>query len=442
MIKKIFSLTALAMIVTSLFIPMQVTQAAATKMKNCSWEALQAGKSYDQVCFEKVKTSVYDLNCYGLPKPTPYTPDAELPCCCNVITEYSCTWKTKVYVAGGGTYAPTGQWVGGCDADETVGKDCDLTKQPSGTNVEAYCCCAKEEPPYKKADFTIPEFQVPIDSITLSQAECTGPDNSGQCKIPWIAQYIQGIYRYGLGIGGILAAIVLMAGGVIWLVSAGDASKISQAKDLIIGSITGMIILSTSYIILSQINPDLTSLRSISVQMIERITIDPIKNGSDSGLNTSDKCAEEGDLINIASLVGTKAQTPVLSTEGYAGLEKAVAEAEKQGVELYVTSAFRTATHQQNLWDAAVAKYGDETVAAKYVARPGSCGGHRSGNAIDVCIKGSASCGKMGSKSVANYSDSDVVKLQQIMQAAGWLRYCGEWWHFQYNDPPGSSCSP
>ncbi|MDD2680523.1 MAG: D-alanyl-D-alanine carboxypeptidase family protein [Patescibacteria group bacterium] len=373
-------------------------------------------------------------------------------CCCQPQINYSCSWKPKYYTpgtGGGGVQATAGSWSQACQADETGGDDCDPAKKPSSTTsyggrtTDYTCCCPGVDTHVEKAKFTIPQLQIPIDGLTLSTAECTGPDNTGDCAIPWIAQYITFVYNYGLGIGGILAAVVLMAGGLLWLVSGGDVSKITQAKSLILGSITGLMILFGSYILLVQINPDLISMKSISLKMLEGIYIQPIINGSDSTNNSSSNCANNNDLKNIEGIVSTSAQTPILTTVGVEGLVKAVEEARKMGVELHVTSAFRTAEHQQALWDRAMTKYNnDASIAAKYVARPGGCGGHRSGQAIDVCIKGSASCQKMGSAAFADYKDSDVTKLQEIMKAAGWKRYCGEWWHFQYQETPKWSCSP
>ncbi|HQQ38243.1 MAG TPA: D-alanyl-D-alanine carboxypeptidase family protein [bacterium] len=413
-----------------LFLP-NIAAASETTMENCSLETIPSGQTSAGTCLLKGKKEAYFSNCGVVP---PALPADNEVCCCNPKTSgYTCHWETIVYLSSGGSFTP-GLQAGGCDPDETEGTDCDPSTAPTMNHNDVNICCCPG-PAYKKADFIMPEFQIPIDTITLTEVYCTGPNNSGQCEIPWIAEYIKGIYQYGLGIGGILAAIVLMAGGVLWLVSAGDVSKISQAKDLIIGSITGLIILLGTYLILSQINPKLTTLKSISVKMIERIIIQPIKNGSDSTENISDNCANENSLVTITDIVESNAETPMLDKIGKEGLIKAVEEAKKQGVELYVTSAFRTAAHQQRLWDDAMAKYKDANLAAKYVARPGSCGGHRSGRAIDVCIKDTASCQKMGSAAVANYSDEDVVKLKAIMKAAGWQRYRGEWWHFQYQEP-------
>lgn len=101
--------------------------------------------------------------------------------------------------------------------------------------------------------------------------KCEGEGESQTCKIPWIAIYIHAIYNYLLGIGGVLAAIALMVGGVIWLVSAGNASRVSEAKSWITGSVTGLLILMTSYIILYQINPNLVGLKYIELKTIEEV---------------------------------------------------------------------------------------------------------------------------------------------------------------------------
>lgn len=87
-----------------------------------------------------------------------------------------------------------------------------------------------------------------------------------------IGKYIEAIYNYGLTIGAILAAIVLMLAGIIWLTSAGSQEKVGQAKKMFAGSIIGLLILFSSYLILNTINPDLTKISTISYQGIENLT--------------------------------------------------------------------------------------------------------------------------------------------------------------------------
>lgn len=123
-----------------------------------------------------------------------------------------------------------------------------------------------EEPPL----FKVPDFQVNIPGLEeLSNVTCVpGPSEGYRCEIPWLGEYLVALYNYGLSIAGILAALILMAGGVLWLISGGDASKITQAKELIISSITGLIIMAASYVLLIQVNLALVNFKTITIDTI------------------------------------------------------------------------------------------------------------------------------------------------------------------------------
>jgi hypothetical protein len=83
-----------------------------------------------------------------------------------------------------------------------------------------------------------------------------------------IANYINGVYNYAVGIVGILAAIMLMVGGFRWILAGGNASSIGEAKEIIFASLSGLVLVMTSWLILSQINPALTSLEITKIQPV------------------------------------------------------------------------------------------------------------------------------------------------------------------------------
>ncbi|MFA5644211.1 MAG: pilin [Patescibacteria group bacterium] len=85
-----------------------------------------------------------------------------------------------------------------------------------------------------------------------------------------LAIYVKSIYNYLLAIVGLLAAIVLMVSGVIWLTAGGNTEKIGQAKGWMTGSLTGLILMLTSYVILRTINPYLVDFRTNDVDNIDR----------------------------------------------------------------------------------------------------------------------------------------------------------------------------
>jgi hypothetical protein len=79
-----------------------------------------------------------------------------------------------------------------------------------------------------------------------------------------LGEYITGIYDYSFAVAGILAAIVLMGGGVLWLISGGNQSKVSKAKDIIGGSLIGLGILFSGYLLFNTINPALLEMKPIT----------------------------------------------------------------------------------------------------------------------------------------------------------------------------------
>ena len=83
-----------------------------------------------------------------------------------------------------------------------------------------------------------------------------------------IANYVKAIYKYLIGIVGIVAAIALMVGGVIWLTAGGSADKVGQAKDIISSSLTGLVIALCSFLILGTINPDLVNFKVENIGQI------------------------------------------------------------------------------------------------------------------------------------------------------------------------------
>jgi len=136
-------------------------------------------------------------------------------------------------------------------------------------------------------------------------AVCTTEGDRTSCSLPWISIYIKAIYNYAMGIVGILAALALMIGGVIYLTSTGNATRISEAKSWITGALTGMLIMFTSYVLLNEVNPDLVGFKSIKLSVVEdtfnlpeEAQIEgPTSISSSHGVPLFRQCSEEGKKI-------------------------------------------------------------------------------------------------------------------------------------------------
>lgn len=79
----------------------------------------------------------------------------------------------------------------------------------------------------------------------------------------------------------------------------------------------------------------------------------------------------------------SKSQDDELDWALAAALRRAAGDAAADGVTVSVTSGRRSPEHQQQLLQEAIAKYGSEAEAARWVARP-ETSPHVSGDAVDV----------------------------------------------------------
>jgi D-alanyl-D-alanine carboxypeptidase len=74
----------------------------------------------------------------------------------------------------------------------------------------------------------------------------------------------------------------------------------------------------------------------------------------------------------------TKLDPPLLQA-----IRRAARDARRDGIDLRLTSGWRSARHQQQLLDAAIKTYGSEETARRYVSTPEKSA-HVSGKAVDV----------------------------------------------------------
>lgn len=86
-------------------------------------------------------------------------------------------------------------------------------------------------------------------------------------------QYLQMVYSYSAGIIGIIAVVLIMAGGIMWIGAAGNEQIIGTAKEIIISALTAVVIIVLSYAILIFISPRLVEI-SFSLQKIPIVDVE------------------------------------------------------------------------------------------------------------------------------------------------------------------------
>lgn len=87
----------------------------------------------------------------------------------------------------------------------------------------------------------------------------------GAGEITDISDYIKALYLFGLAIVGVIAMLFIIIGGIRYMAAAGNEAGISEAKSQITSAILGLVLVLTSWLILHTINPELTSLKKLTV---------------------------------------------------------------------------------------------------------------------------------------------------------------------------------
>jgi zinc D-Ala-D-Ala carboxypeptidase len=105
-------------------------------------------------------------------------------------------------------------------------------------------------------------------------------------------------------------------------------------------------------------------------------------------------------------------------------VQDAARAAESQGVDLRITSGWRSTGFQQRLFDAAVAKYGSVGIASQFVASP-DVSKHVVGQAVDVAPV-----------------DADKWLIRNGARFGLCQIYANELWHFELAIDDAGNCPP
>lgn len=117
---------------------------------------------------------------------------------------------------------------------------------------------------------SIPDPQITIPGVSFSDPEITSVGGRIYSSMPFIGEYISQIYQYGVGLGIIVAIIMIIVAGLQWASSAGNESTISSAKDRIGKAVFGLVLIISSYTILHTINPELVRFDDLNILYIEQ----------------------------------------------------------------------------------------------------------------------------------------------------------------------------
>ncbi len=270
-----------------------------------------------------------------------------------------------------------------------------------------------------------PDIKVSIpDLAKLQPVTCV----EGECSIPWIGQYIAGFQNYAIKIVGIIAVITIMIGGIVWLTASGNQQKISEAKTWIISGISGLILTFGSYLLLYTINPNLTILKNIKLQRIDKIDLDEIQVESIETIN--ENLSES--KINISNYCGCFSPHETYSTSTLK-----TAEQVKELIRS-INSKSPLINYAQNMIDGAK-KYGIDPVLIVVKAK----NENSLGTANSSCVKhyniGSIKCsGTSGCKTYPCFTNSKDISYRSY---SSWAEGIEDYFCFMKNSKTGNAPS-
>ena len=189
-----------------------------------------------------------------------------------------------------------------------IGKECYKNEQclsnncGTGQGGEKKCMDPISNEGYLKFTPTAPKLEVDIPTLQpFTTKGMEKPDAEGNIYIPFIGQYIVGIYKWALLVAGIIATVMIILGGFTYLTSGGDASRAGEGKERITSAIFGLILLLGSYMLLYLLNPDLVQFKSLKINVIENIPLEDALHNTDlpPGTNIPDFSMTDASLEGL-----------------------------------------------------------------------------------------------------------------------------------------------
>lgn len=180
-----------------------------------------------------------------------------------------CCWQEKGYKVQGGK-----AWTG----EEMEKQWCHTGPETNG--LVCYCNQFKGGTPSPGSTKTTnsktkaPDPIIFKPSVTIPGTDfASGKDVKIEGDTKAIAKYVIAIVKYSTGAIAVLAVIVLMAAGLMWVSSAGNQESIGKARKLIAGALGGLALSFLSFLVLSMVNTSLVAFKTDPITKLEVETI-------------------------------------------------------------------------------------------------------------------------------------------------------------------------
>lgn len=165
----------------------------------------------------------------------------------------------------------------------------------------------------------VPVIKIPGLSFldpTKENLVTTESDGKIYINIPYLGQYIAATYRYGMIFMSIVAVVILIRAGFMWMMSGGGDK--GHAMEKITGAILGLCLAAGSYTILYFINPELVRISSLRVLFIQEAPLTAIsEETADTELAADTEIA--GPVADVSEIDATYFMSTQINSQAVDG---------------------------------------------------------------------------------------------------------------------------
>ncbi|NQV12483.1 hypothetical protein HQ524_03900 [Candidatus Uhrbacteria bacterium] len=119
-----------------------------------------------------------------------------------------------------------------------------------------------------------PELQVQIPALSFENSIVVGDGKNGCDEgyicVDTLGTYINALYKWGAGAAVIFAIVIIMIGGVEYMIGS-SAGTIENAKKHIQNSVIGLLLVFSTTAILSFVNPNITTTKPVRAEILDPI---------------------------------------------------------------------------------------------------------------------------------------------------------------------------
>ncbi|MFC1787934.1 D-alanyl-D-alanine carboxypeptidase family protein [Patescibacteria group bacterium] len=226
------------------------------------------------------------------------------------------------------------------DATSVEGQKIGETCTADTARVQEIIPLAPIPDPIDLSKYRAPTLTIPIPNLSFTPVSI----KDGKLQMNFIADYVTAVYRYLIGISVTIVIVIIMIGGVQYVLAAGS-ENVSKAKERITKAVTGFVLLMGTYIILYTVNPSLVVFKTLSIQRFDRV--DTLLAGENEPDFINGTVADDIVVIKGQNIINWTNQK--ISDQLNTKLNAAADKIREENYKIIVTSGYRSVERQTAL---------------------------------------------------------------------------------------------